>query len=148
MKKVIFSLFLASFLIIPLINAQSCYDSDGLGYYAKGYVNFDNTRYYDNCVNREVLIEGYCENGYFRTNTYYCHEGCENGACKITITTTEPSYPTTTTLSYSTTTVRRVGRYWIQRLDIPYNSLSLVFLIIAIVLFTIFVVLKLLTKKK
>ncbi len=67
---------------------QSCYDSDGLDYYTKGYVEFDSTRYYDKCVNEEVLIEGYCEEGYFKTKTYYCPSGCENGNCGVATTST------------------------------------------------------------
>ena len=91
----IFFLFL-----IPMAHAQTCYDSDGLDYYTKGYVKFDDTTYYDNCVNGIVLIEGYCAGDHFKTTTNYCTYGCENGKCMAPTTTvksetTEPSLPST-----------------------------------------------------
>jgi len=90
MKKLIFLLF---FLFIPLVNAQSCYDSDnGLNYYQAGYVKFDDTTYYDNCVNEKVLIEGYCEDGKFNAVTYYCPFLCEGGTCSFPKTLKEKEY--------------------------------------------------------
>ena len=81
MKKLIFLVF---FLTIPLVNAQTCYDSDnGLNYYQAGYVKFDDTTYYDECVNNKTLIEGYCEDDKFNVTTYYCPYACKDGACVL-----------------------------------------------------------------
>ena len=80
MRKILVFILLPFFLSV--VDAKSCFDSDGgLDYYTAGYVKFDNTTYYDNCINEKVLIEGYCEGDKFNTTTYYCSFICENGSC-------------------------------------------------------------------
>lgn len=78
-------LFVVTINAQGIVYAQSCYDSDGLDFYTKGLVEFDGKFYHDNCVNEEVLIEGYCEGNYFKTTTYYCPSSCSNGACTETL---------------------------------------------------------------
>jgi len=112
MNRLVFflSLFLTSLLLSTFIHAQSCFDSDGLNYYKKGYVMFDDTVYYDNCVNKRVLIEGYCSGNYFNTMTHYCPSDCSNGSCiNPPCKFTQDSWEKVTNYSPGEDAIRRVA---------------------------------------
>ncbi len=87
----------------------ACTDSDGLNYYVKGTTISGTNSFTDYCNQSTAyinLIEGYCgPNGILEVG-YFCPNGCSNGAC-ISSTTTTPApsasqinIPSTSTLCY------------------------------------------------
>ncbi len=81
----------------------ACTDSDGLNYYVKGTTISGTNSFTDYCNQSTAyinLIEGYCgPNGILEVG-YFCPNGCSNGAC-ISSTTTTPA-PSASTASSTT----------------------------------------------
>ncbi|MDI6826052.1 MAG: PPC domain-containing protein [Candidatus Aenigmarchaeota archaeon] len=101
------SLFMLIFLlVIPFINAQTCFDSDGgLNYFVKGCVTLDNAIYCDSCMSTAFLSEVYCTENKLNVTIYDCSPMiCEDGMC-ISATTTATMITTTTVTTQTTTSV-------------------------------------------
>jgi len=100
------SLFMFIFLlIIPLTNAQTCYDSDGgLNYLIKGCVTIDNAIYCDSCLSPTFLSEIYCTENKLNITTYDCSPMvCEDGVCTSKTSSTTMTTTTATTLKTTIT---------------------------------------------
>lgn len=90
MKKYFYLIFWL-LILLPIVSAQTCMDSDG-GFEPKikgtisGYVNITNYTYTDECINGSLLKEYYCVNLTWRFGIYDCnYEGpnyiCSGGRC-------------------------------------------------------------------
>ena len=68
---------------------NECYDSDGDDYYTKGYVTFNDQKYWDYCDDSTHVFELYCgSNNEKKEELVHCIGGCSNGACQDAVTTT------------------------------------------------------------
>jgi len=61
---------------------SSCFDSDGLDPFVKGYVQYDSKQRYDFCLGNSV-IEYYCDSGYVGVKILNCFCYCSDGACSL-----------------------------------------------------------------
>ncbi|MEM5790451.1 MAG: NosD domain-containing protein [Candidatus Aenigmatarchaeota archaeon] len=64
---------------------SSCYDSDNLNAFIKGYVQYDSKQIYDFCVDEKTVGEYYCNDGYVDVKNLECEENCScnEGACQL-----------------------------------------------------------------
>ncbi len=66
----------------PSPNTEACTDTDGLNFYFKGFVSYNNDRFGDSCQDANTVIEKYCLNETLSEVPQSCVSGqCVDGAC-------------------------------------------------------------------
>ena len=89
MKKTIGVLLATMLLMIVGVSAY-CHDGDSAvgwqfgktNYYLQSYLWDGKQVNYDRCLNANLLLEYYCNNGVTKSiTTFYCVNGCNNGVC-------------------------------------------------------------------